>query len=90
MFINFEIGAENSLNQKPFYYERAEWEQWPVFNGNTSMGLGYLFAQNGNFYKGTTLKFFTTIKTKVVSLCPELIITNDFKQLYPGFTVKVF
>ncbi len=54
-------------------------------------GVGYLFAAKGNYFKNTTMKAFMTIKVKDgFTVSPEIIFTNDFKQIFPGITLKVF
>jgi len=57
-----------------------------------SMGVGYLFSQSGNYFKGITTKAFVnvTLLKKGLTLSPEIIFTNDFKQVFPGLTLKVF
>lgn len=56
-----------------------------------SMGIGYLAFQKGNYFKGTTMKVFLNLNLKKnrFTISPELIITNDFKQIFPGITLKV-
>ena len=54
-------------------------------------GVGYLYAQKGNYFKGVTMKVFTDIRLKKgITLSPEFIMTNNFKQIFPGLTFKVF
>jgi hypothetical protein len=54
-------------------------------------GVGYLFAQKGNYFKNTTMKIFTEIQlVKGLTVVPELIATDNFKQIFPSFTVKIF
>jgi hypothetical protein len=56
-----------------------------------SIGAGYLVAPKGDYFKGTTMKVFAKIQFQNgISVCPELIITNDFKQVFPGLTLKIF
>ncbi len=61
-------------------------------NETNTMGIGYLAFQKGNYFKGTTLKVFLNLRLKKSSftISPEIIITNDFKQIFPGITLKVF
>jgi hypothetical protein len=56
---------------------------------NWRVGLGYLVRQEGNYFQGNTYKLFfqTRIKSKI-SIMPELIFTNDFKQIYPSITIQ--
>jgi hypothetical protein len=56
-----------------------------------SVGLGYLVAQKGGYFKNTTMKaFFNLQLSKGVTISPELIATDNFKQIFPGLTLKVF
>lgn len=54
-------------------------------------GVGYLFAAKGDYFKGTTMKAFLNISlNNLITISPEIIFTNDFKQIFPGITLKVF
>ena len=57
-----------------------------------SMGAGYLYYSKGNYFTGTTLKVFIDIKLvkNGLTITPELISTNNFKQIFPGLTLKAF
>jgi hypothetical protein len=59
---------------------------------NMNFGVGYLFARSGGYFKGVTTKVFfnITLMKKGLTLSPELIITNDFREVFPGLTLKVF
>ncbi len=59
---------------------------------NINFGVGYLFSKKGDYFKGVTTKMFmdVTLLKKGLTLSPELIFTNDFKQVFPGLTLKVF
>ncbi len=85
----FEKGTDNTYYSKPNWFINAK-----VGSGDRySAGLGYLFDRRGDYFKGTTLKAFMNIrmfKSKGLTLSPELIITDDFKQVIPGLTIKVF
>lgn len=80
------------------YLAKDNWFVNATFrNDNTdyfinSYGLGYLYARRGDYFKGTTIKAFFNVNLHKhgITLCPELIITNDFKQVIPGITLKVF
>ncbi|MCD6013353.1 MAG: hypothetical protein K0Q79_3215 [Flavipsychrobacter sp.] len=55
----------------------------------SSVGIGYLFAEKGNYFQNATGKVFAIYTlSKRVSLCPEIIFTNNFKQAYPGVTLR--
>lgn len=56
-----------------------------------SLGGGYLFYGNGDYFRNTTIKVFSGLRLKSgLTLYPEVIATNDFKQIFPGMTLKVF
>jgi len=56
-----------------------------------SVGAGYLAWEKGNYFKGTTIKAFASVRLMSgLSICPELIATNNFKQIFPGITFKIF
>ena len=60
-------------------------------NKKAAIGIGYLIHPEGNYFKKTTLKVFMEIQLpRGITVCPELIATNDFKQIFPGITVKLF
>ncbi|WP_421764243.1 hypothetical protein [Ekhidna sp.] len=49
-------------------------------------GIGALIQQNGNFYKGNTYKvsLYTERRDSKINFTPELIFTDDFKQVIPA------
>jgi hypothetical protein len=78
-FINADVGSTYEVNEQTWL-------------GKTlSFGVGYLAVQNGNYFKNTTFKIFTDLQPrKGFTIVPEIIFTNNAKQIFPGFTVKVF
>lgn len=61
-------------------------------NNDVSAGVSYLYWRDGNYFKGLTTKLFfnVTLLKKGLTLSPEVIFTDDFKQIFPGLTLKVF
>ena len=56
-----------------------------------TFGIGYLFVNKGGYFKNTTMKIFTDLMLKPkLTLVPEIIFTDNFKQIFPGFTLKIF
>lgn len=56
-----------------------------------TLGFGYLLKQKGDYFHGPTFKVFTNIKINDrMTISPELIATNNFKQIFPGLTLKMF
>jgi len=56
-----------------------------------TFGLGYLVGEKGGYFKNTTMKVFTDLQLNSwVTIVPEIIFTDNFKQIFPGFTLKVF
>ncbi len=79
-FINMSLGSE---------YEKIQKREWVGYV--TDFGIGYLLWSKGSLFKGTTMKVFTDIKIMTgLTLSPEIISTNNFRQFFPGITVKVF
>ena len=78
-FVNFQMGS---------VYETSD----PLWVGNAhTIGIGYLVSEKGGFFKGTTMKLFTDLQiVKGVTIVPEVIATNNFKQFFPGVTLKIF
>ena len=77
-FINIDVGEVDERNQYGWYGKAA------------TFGVGYLALQKGDYFKGTTMKIFTDIIfIKGLTVVPELIFTNNFRQVFPGITVKV-
>ncbi len=78
-FINACVGSVYGTNA----------ETW--LGPEASFGVGYLAVNNGGYFKGTTMKVFTNLQIRPkFTISPEVIATNNFKQFFPGFTVKVF
>ncbi len=78
-FINAVVGNISDKNDPSWYGREA------------TFGVGYLVSQKGGYFKNTTMRVFTDIMiVKGVSLVPEIIATDNFKQFFPGITLKVF
>lgn len=61
--------------------------QTPLLTG----GVGYLLIPRGDIFTGTTFKGFLNVRMKNgMSIGPEIIATNNFKQIFPGITLKIF
>ncbi len=57
-----------------------------------SFGVGYLVSGNSSQFNGQTGKVFMNIGIlkKGLTLTPEVIFTNNFSQVFPAITLKVF
>ena len=78
-FANLDIGSVYESNDKSWLGKRA------------SVGVGYLVINKGNYFKNTTMKLYSELEIRErLTICPELIFTDNFKQIFPGFTLKVF
>lgn len=78
-------------NDSKFYSKDNWFANFAIGEGNGNMmGVGYRFAGKGNYFSGTTMKLFFDYKVtkKGVTISPELFFTNDFKQIFPGLTIK--
>ncbi len=75
-------GSIGSIYDKQFY-------GW--YGKECTFGLGYLVGEKGGYFKNTTMKVFTDLQlSSWVTIVPEIIFTDNFKQIFPGFTLKVF
>lgn len=56
----------------------------------TGLGAAYLVRNSGNLYKGKTMKFyfFNEIGNSRVNIIPEFYLTNDFKKVTFGLTMR--
>ncbi len=88
----FQQNAAGDYIAKDNWFLNLEYQQSDRDYFIRSYGLGYLYARRGDYFKGTTMKAFLNVNLHKngITLCPELIITNDFKQVIPGITLKVF
>lgn len=55
----------------------------------TSLGIGYLYAEKGDVFQKQTYKAFANMLFGKVTVCPEFICNDNFKQIYPGITLKL-
>ncbi len=78
-FVNFHYGAETENTYFGLKLRKA------------SFGVGYLVLNKGDYFKKNTFKLFSDLQLKNgFTLSPELIITDNGKQVFPGLTLKVF
>lgn len=77
---NYDLYANNFVNA---YASVAQ---------DMTLGLGYLYWQQGGYFTGNTFKLLLNVKLlkKGLTLSPEIIVTDDFNQIFPGLTLKVF
>ena len=54
-------------------------------------GIGYLVEREGNYYGKNTFKLFASVvtKSKFIRLSPEIYVTKNFKEVFPGFSIKI-
>ncbi len=64
------------------YYERKGKNRF-------SMGVGYLYAERGNVFQKQTYKAFINMQFGKITVVPEFICNDNFKQIYPGITLKL-
>ena len=68
-----------------------DWNESSWFSRKFALGAGYLFAEKGGYFKNTTIKLFTELEVrKGLNIVPEFIFSDNFRQIFPGVTVKVF
>lgn len=87
-YFMFERSANNDFYSKPNWFVNASISEEKGF----AAGAGYLFAARGGYFKGITTRYFFDIRMlkKGFTLSPELIVTNNFQQVIPALTIKVF
>lgn len=77
-FLNLRFGTQN-LN---------DGDKHPTVR---AFGAGYLILNKGDYFKKNTFKVFMDLQlNKDIRISPELIITDNGKQVFPGLTLKVF
>ncbi len=79
-YINTFLNAEFLINGL-FNNENTNKKDWKGF------GLGYLIDNNGGYFKGATAKLYFISRYKYFTIIPEIIFTDDFKSMFPGFTI---
>ncbi len=54
-------------------------------------GIGYLVERGGSYYGKNTFKLFASIvtKSKFIRLSPEIYVTDNFKEVFPGLSIKI-
>ncbi len=58
---------------------------------SVSLGGGYLIISKGEYFKANTVRLFMGLRLgSGLSIYPELIGTNNLKQIFPGMTLKIF
>lgn len=81
VFLNAQFGGDGNSTLSLFGLKTTKWD----------IGLGYLIKSKGNYFKNTTMKAYLNIKLfNSITLSPEIIATDNFKQIFPGITLKVF
>lgn len=57
-----------------------------------SFGAGYLIRKSGPYFEHDTFKVFVIIgiKNSFIKIKPELLISDNFKTVFPGMGIKIF
>ncbi|GAB3894719.1 hypothetical protein GCM10028803_10110 [Larkinella knui] len=56
---------------------------------NFKVGVGYLVHRKGDIFTGTTMKLLiSSVIHERMTIQPEIIFTNNFKQIFPGLTIR--
>ncbi len=56
-----------------------------------TIGAGYLLNSDNIYFQKTTFKVFSNLTLpKGITISPEVIFTNNLKNIFPGVTVKIF
>lgn len=90
-------------NEKREYYTHDNWfvniETGSTYDNEIlgvqvksfSVGGGWLAVQRGEYFSNTTVKLFAGVRLlNGLSLYPEVVATNNFKQIFPGISLKIF
>ncbi len=78
-FISATVGNISQHNDPGWYGKQS------------TFGIGYLVSRKGDYFKKNTFRVFTDIMlVRGISVVPEVIFTDNFKQIFPGISVKVF
>lgn len=84
----FEKGGINNISVYDNWFATLE-AGTQLKENRHSFGIGYLFAEKGGYFQNTTMKAFVTFTVgKRIILSPEFIFTNNFKQIFPGVTIR--
>jgi hypothetical protein len=94
----FERDINNNIVVNDNWFVNAEWgivydqdflKTWKGKEG--SLGIGYLVAEKGGYFRNSTYKLFTSILlTNKVAIVPEFILTNNLTKILPGISLKIF
>jgi hypothetical protein len=77
MYDHYMLGAE-------FMFSTMFLNLFPEKNAKrTGFGIAYLIGRKGDFFTGTTMKFYL-IEEAGIRIRPELWMTDDFKSFFPG------
>ena len=57
-----------------------------------SFGIGYLMRKSGPYFEPNMFKVFATvgIKNSFIKIKPEMLISSNFKVIFPGIGIKLF
>ncbi len=79
LFLNGELGSSYEGDLLTVKFQRV------------TLGGGYLLNPDGKYFKNTTAKLFMNFTLKSgITISPEIIATDNFRQVFPGVTIKIF
>lgn len=79
-FLSLQFGREAiNHSSKPTYYKTPD----------IDLGIGYLYASKGGYFKNTTLKAYLNFNYRHITVSPELICTDNFNQIFPSLGMKI-
>jgi hypothetical protein len=80
MYDHYLLGAE-------FMFSTFFLNLFPEKDAKRSgFGLAYLIGRKGDFFTGTTMKFYL-VQERGLRVRPELWMTNDFRTFFPGLAL---
>ncbi len=85
----FDKDAKNNTVVNDNWFVNLEFGYYNAKGKNRfSMGAGYLYAERGNVFQKQTYKAFVNMQLGKITVSPEFICNDNFKQIYPGITLK--
>ena len=85
----FDKDAKNNTVVNDNWFVNLEFGYYNSKGKNRfSMGAGYLYAERADVFQKQTYKAFINMQFGKITVAPEFICNDNFKQIYPGITLK--
>jgi len=77
IFLGIEYGITNKNKSKE------------AFSYFSHVGASYLIHSEGDYFKGNTFKFYFGLsKNGMISINPEIIVEDNFRNAFPGISIR--